>query len=283
MALLGSIMLAVGVLGALALAAGALLVLAARRFAVEVDARIMQLEEALPGLNCGVCGFPGCSQFAEAVASEKSAVDGCLLGGSDCATDLAQIMGIELQEGDDPGQAYLMCGGGKDEAERSFEYIGVKDCHMAAALGGGPSACSYGCIGFGSCVPTCPLGLIHMGDDDLPIIDSEACTGCGECIRSCPKQVLMLLPTGSEPIVACRSFDKGKAVRDVCSVGCVSCRLCVKACPEGAVEMDESGALAIIDYHKCENRKSCIVSCPTNTIISRELLSVDALGEGRMA
>lgn len=268
-----TILYSMATLGGIGLAFGLMLVYAAKKFAVEIDPKIALLEEALPGLNCGVCGFPGCSQFAEAVAHGNTSVDGCKLGGVKTADAVARIMGVELADGGDPGRAYMMCHGGKGKAKERFEYIGAKNCHMAAAMGGGPSACDYGCIGFGSCVPACPLGLITMGEDNIPIIDSELCTGCGECVRTCPKQTIALLPAGTEPVIACSSLARGKAVKEVCSVGCFSCQKCVKACPEGAIYMDDTKALAHIDYSKCTNCGECIEVCPTNTILSRQLLT----------
>jgi len=38
----------------------AVLVLISRRFAVQEDRRITQVEEMLPHTNCGACGYPGC-------------------------------------------------------------------------------------------------------------------------------------------------------------------------------------------------------------------------------
>mgnify|MGYP003551708055 CR=1 FL=1 len=44
------------------------LAIASDKFAVKVDPRIDRINEVLPGANCGACGQPGCSGFAQAVA-----------------------------------------------------------------------------------------------------------------------------------------------------------------------------------------------------------------------
>ena len=44
-----------------------------RRFHVEVDERVLAIIEALPGANCGGCGYVGCGEYAEAVALEHEA------------------------------------------------------------------------------------------------------------------------------------------------------------------------------------------------------------------
>jgi electron transport complex protein RnfB len=43
------------------------LAFAADVFAVEEDERMKTVESLLPGYNCGACGYPGCSGFAEGI------------------------------------------------------------------------------------------------------------------------------------------------------------------------------------------------------------------------
>ncbi|WP_256584786.1 (Fe-S)-binding protein [Peptoniphilus harei] len=38
-------------------------------FYVEVDPKVAEVRDALPGANCGACGFPGCDGLAEAIAN----------------------------------------------------------------------------------------------------------------------------------------------------------------------------------------------------------------------
>ena len=76
---------AVIVLGAIALVASVVLYVCAKKFAVEEDPRIGQVLEALPGANCGGCGFPGCSGMADALvkACDAGSLEGllCPVGG----------------------------------------------------------------------------------------------------------------------------------------------------------------------------------------------------------
>ena len=55
------ILIAVIVLGGIALIAAVVLFAASKKFAVFEDPRIAQVNELLPGANCGGCGFAGCS------------------------------------------------------------------------------------------------------------------------------------------------------------------------------------------------------------------------------
>ena len=57
-AIIYAVMYAVMVVGGLGLVAGAVLAVASEKFAVEVDPRVEKIEAALPGVNCGACGYP---------------------------------------------------------------------------------------------------------------------------------------------------------------------------------------------------------------------------------
>ena len=59
------------VLGAIGIVLAILLVVASKYLYVEEDKRIETVTGLLPGYNCGACGFPGCSGFAEAIVEGK--------------------------------------------------------------------------------------------------------------------------------------------------------------------------------------------------------------------
>lgn len=56
---------------------GLLLGLADRFLSVQVDERIMRINELLPQFNCGACGCPGCMGLAEAVIAKEARVSQC--------------------------------------------------------------------------------------------------------------------------------------------------------------------------------------------------------------
>src|SRR5690606_16365673 len=51
------------------------LAVASRKLAVETDPRVDEIEELLPGANCGACGYPGCRRLAEAIAGGSAPVN----------------------------------------------------------------------------------------------------------------------------------------------------------------------------------------------------------------
>ena len=89
------ILIAIGILGGLGLIFGAVLAVASKVFYVETDPRLDQLNECLPGANCGGCGYAGCGGYAEAVLNGEAPIGKCASGGNECAQEMAAIMGVE--------------------------------------------------------------------------------------------------------------------------------------------------------------------------------------------
>ncbi|WP_324668718.1 RnfABCDGE type electron transport complex subunit B [Geochorda subterranea] len=256
------ILRAVGMLGSLGLLFGIGLALAGRFLRVEEDPRLGQVMESLPGANCGACGFSGCSGFARALVGGSAPVSGCRAGGETTAQRLAAILGQRVETG---GRrvARVLCGGGRQVALSRAAYDGVQDCRAADALGGGPKGCPQGCLGFGTCVETCPFDALSMGPDGLPVVDEERCTGCGLCELVCPRGVIRVMPLAAS-YVRCVSTMPGKFVRQVCEAGCIGCRICERTCDKGAIRVTDN--LAVIDPVLCDGCGRCAEKCPTHAI-----------------
>lgn len=252
-------------MGTMGVLFGAGLAWASRKFAVESDSRIDDIEAVLPGANCGGCGYPGCRGLAEAIVAGKAPVDGCPVGGSAVAAEVAKIMGVELEGGCERLVALVRCGGGHAQAKDRAEYVGIDDCRAAELVAGGSKGCEYGCLGLGSCVKACPFDAIAMGPNGLPVVDKAACTACGRCVVACPRDLIALVPCNMYVHVLCRSYDRGKEVRDNCQVGCIGCKACERACEHDAIHVTDF--LAEIDYTKCTNCGACAAKCPTKAII----------------
>mgnify|MGYP000955781328 CR=1 FL=1 len=72
---MSAVILAIAVVGGVGLFVGIFLGIAAIRFKVEVDEKEEAVLAALPGNNCGGCGFPGCSGLAAAIAKGEAPVN----------------------------------------------------------------------------------------------------------------------------------------------------------------------------------------------------------------
>ena len=88
------ILIAVIVIACIGLAGGILLVLASKAFAVTEDETLKQVELALPGANCGGCGYAGCSAYAKAIM-DGAPMNQCSVGSSTAAEKIAVIVGRE--------------------------------------------------------------------------------------------------------------------------------------------------------------------------------------------
>ncbi len=256
---------AVIALASLALLAGFGLAMAARVFAVIVDPKAEAIEEALPGANCGACALPGCSELAKRIAEGKAEIDSCPVGGEAVARMIAKIMGESFEGGGVREVAMVLCGGNDEVAAKRYHYNGIYDCTSAAILFGGDKACSYGCIGLGTCAGVCPFGAIDMLPSGLAQVDPGRCTGCQKCVSACPKGIIKMVPENRRVHILCSSHDKGGKVRRSCRVGCIGCQRCVKEAPEGSIVMEDN--LAVIDY-SVEIPEEIASVCPMNTIVN---------------
>lgn len=245
---------------------GAILGVASRVFVIEVEPKIEAAEELLPGANCGACGYPGCSAYAEAVVKGDAPVNLCAPGGIEVARKLGFLLGEEVGEVKKL-LAFVHCNGGRDVARERFHYDGPLDCTAAVLVGGGPKACTYGCLGYGTCERACPFDAISMRPDGIPYVDPEKCTACGICVEVCPRNLFELLPDETQIWLACSSQDKGKVVKAVCKVGCIACGICAKVTPDSGVEME--GNLPLVHYDKNPNLIIAHHKCPTKSYIDR--------------
>jgi Na+-translocating ferredoxin:NAD+ oxidoreductase RNF subunit RnfB len=259
-----AIVITVAVLGGLGLVFGLILALASKLFAVQVDPRKELLMEVMPGANCGACGFAGCSAYADAVISGASVVGACPVGGAEVAKKMASIMGTADVGAAVRQVAMVRCNG--NGSNRSlYQYEGIADCLAASRVAaGGPLACQYGCLAYGSCMKVCDFGAITIRDGHAAV-DTEKCVGCLKCISACPRGLITVVPYGSEIFVTCFSRDKGVVTRSVCDCGCIGCGLCVKACSTGAITV-ENNLASIVDYSKCVACGACIDKCPQHLI-----------------
>ena len=241
---------------------GVILSIASRVFAVYVDPKVIEVREALPGANCGACGFPGCDGLANAIACGKAPVGACPIGGAATAEVIADIMGVNAGNME-RYVANVLCQGTCNRAKDKYEYHGLVDCRLISDFQKGSKSCTFGCVGGGSCVSVCEYDSIHV-IDGIALVDKEKCVACKKCIEICPKNIIDLIPYKAKTVVKCNSNDLGKVVRFNCNIGCISCKLCEKNCPKDAIHVENN--LAKIDYEKCINCGICVSKCPAGAI-----------------
>ncbi len=258
-----AIIIATAIVAGVGLFIGLFLGVAAKFFEVKQDERELQVRELLPGANCGGCGYPGCDGLAAAIAKGEAPANACPVANAAAHKAIAEVMGSSVEEGERM-VAFVKCAGTCDKTEVKYEYYGVRDCNKAAAVPGrGDKKCSYGCMGFGSCVKVCAFDAIHIVNG-IAVVDKEKCTGCSSCTAKCPNKLIEMVPVSARHQVACSSLDRGKDVKAACSTGCIGCKLCVKNCEYDAIHVENN--LAYIDYSKCTNCGKCAGVCPVKII-----------------
>lgn len=264
--MLQSILAALLVTGVLGAFLGLGLVVASRLFAVKKDERIEEATELLPGINCGACGFAGCSAYATGVVRDGAPIDLCSPGGSEVRAKLGALMGVEVSGDTRKMVTQVHCRGGAGTTEMRFRYEGLSDCNALYSLFAGDLACKEGCLGEGSCIRVCPVDAIGYDDEGKVWVDKDACISCGKCIDVCPTGVMRWIPYDADYIVACNNHDKGAAVRKYCGVGCIACKICEKKSPEGGYVVDQN--LSTIDYAQQGDRSAGAEKCPPKCIVT---------------
>ena len=231
-----NVLYAILVLGCMGAVFGLVLAIASKVFAVKTDERLEPLIEALPGANCGGCGFSGCAAYAQAVLEGKARIGKCAAGGKSCADTMAKIMGQEPVE-----------------MERM---VAMVTCHGVDAIPKGNYEGLRDCI-------SCKFGALSIVDGRAHV-DREKCKGCMSCITVCPRHIIKAVPYDATVTVPCSSKAKGPVVLKSCGNGCIGCMKCVKTCEHDAIKVTEF--LASIDYSKCIGCGKCAEVCPRHII-----------------
>ncbi|MBQ9083793.1 MAG: RnfABCDGE type electron transport complex subunit B [Clostridia bacterium] len=257
------IVLAILLVSGIGLVAGAGLAIASVLMAVPVDEKAEAIEAALPGANCGACGFSGCSGYAAALAKGEAQPGLCAPGGKDAAVAIAAILGTEAVDVQ-PKTAVVRCMGTCERTSDRMEYDGIRTCAAAVQMFRGPGSCSYGCIGFGDCAAVCPEGAISVCNG-IAHVDPDKCIACGKCAKACPKQLIAIVPNDAIAMVRCSNKDKGAITRKVCTAGCIGCMKCQKNCEAGAIKVVNN--LASVDPAKCTGCGKCESVCPQHCIV----------------
>ena len=250
------------------LIAAVILYFVSQKFKVVEDPRIGEVESALPGANCGGCGFPGCHGMACAlVKADDLSKLSCPVGGQATMAKIAAILGKEVAA-TAPKVAVVRCNGTCDVRPKTLEYDGAKSCAIIAANFGGETGCSFGCLGCGDCVAACQFGAIRMNEKTgLPEVDDDKCVACGACAKACPKSIIELRlkgPKNRRLFVSCVNKDKGEVAMKACKNACIGCGKCAKECQFDAIKVE--GNVAYIDFNKCRLCRKCAAVCPTRAI-----------------
>ena len=228
---MGDILIPVGLLSAIAILCAIILTVADKFFGIKEDEKFLAIRDALPGANCGACGYSGCDAYAKALAEGKTAATNlCVPGGDKSSQDIAAVLGVEAEDVVEK-VAYVACNGNCQATERRYVYDGIKSCRIANLSYSGDKLCAYACLGYGDCVAICPQDAITI-EDGVAKVDPTKCIGCGICVDSCPVDGKAIHVDGT----AHYDYDK-----------CIKCYCCQEMCPEDAITVKKSLLARIAD------------------------------------
>ncbi|MCA7012286.1 electron transport complex subunit RsxB [Dickeya dadantii] len=163
-----TIWVAIAALSALALVFGLILGFASRRFQVEEDPVVEQLDAMLPQSQCGQCGYPGCRPYAEAIALNNEQINKCVPGGEPLMLKLAERMNVEPQPLD------------AEAPQKPESLVAWVD--------------EDNCIGCTKCIQACPVDAIVGTTRAVHTVIRDLCTGCNLCVPPCPTDCIELRP-----------------------------------------------------------------------------------------
>ncbi|WP_392341262.1 electron transport complex subunit RsxB [uncultured Shewanella sp.] len=163
---MSNILIAVAVLSVLALVFGVILGFASKKFKVEGNPIIDQVETLLPQTQCGQCGYPGCRPYAEAIANGDK-INKCPPGGTATMEKIAELMGVEPEALGEEAQASI----------KKVAYIREDEC-----------------IGCTKCIQACPVDAILGAGKLMHTVIAKDCTGCDLCVEPCPVDCIDMIP-----------------------------------------------------------------------------------------
>ena len=121
------------------------------------EAAVSAIDKLLPQLQCGLCGYPGCKPYAQALFAREAAINQCPPGGDELVQSLRALLGAESAPAVE------------DFAEDDVALIDEQRC-----------------IGCFRCVQACPVDAIIGAPEMMHTVLAAECTGCKLCLPVCP-------------------------------------------------------------------------------------------------
>ena len=145
---------------------------AARKFRVDSDPVVDQIEALLPQTQCGQCNYPGCRPYAEAIAAGEADINQCPPGGEQGIRALADLLGVEAKPLN------------PENGEEQPDTVALID--------------EATCIGCTLCIQACPVDAILGAPKLMHTVIADECTGCDLCLPPCPVDCIEMIPSKPE-------------------------------------------------------------------------------------
>ena len=156
------------IISIVSLAFGFIVMWVSKKFRVQGNPIVDQINAILPQTQCGQCTFPGCKPYAQAIADGEAAINQCPPGGVEGVKKLADLLDVEVLDLNPEN-------GETKEIDMVVEIV-EKDC-----------------IGCTKCIQVCPVDAIIGAAKQMHTIILDACTGCDLCIPACPVDCIITI------------------------------------------------------------------------------------------
>mgnify|MGYP000810842935 CR=1 FL=1 len=124
------IIIAVVIVSVIGLIAGLGLAVASKVMAVPVDEKAEEIQAALPGANCGACGYTGCDGYAKALLEPGTKTNLCVPGADAVAAQIAALLGVAAEDVVEK-IAVVQCAGTCEATSVKADYRGIPSCAAA--------------------------------------------------------------------------------------------------------------------------------------------------------
>ena len=135
--------------------------------AAAIDRRLRQIDRRLPQTQCAQCDYPGCLDYARAIAAGEADINQCPPGGDVSIDALARLLGRDAKP--------LNPQHGARQPLR-LAFIREADC-----------------IGCKLCIKACPVDCIVGAAKLMHTVIAEDCSGCRLCLPVCPTDCITLV------------------------------------------------------------------------------------------
>ncbi len=172
----------------------------AQRLDSDRDSLVDRINLALPGMQCGQCGYAGCRPYAQAIVKGEAEINQCPPGGTIVITSLAKLLNNPVTPPDS-----------RFGTEKPAQLAVINEAK---------------CIGCALCLPACPVDAIIGAPDYMHTVINADCTGCELCVAPCPVDCIQMVPVPTHPPVPILQITS-----DTTALPCIRCNRCSTVCP----------------------------------------------------
>ncbi len=154
--------------------------------ATDTEELIDAIDAILPQTQCGLCEYPACRPYAEAIVNEKEKIDHCLPGGVDVLKKLGNLLAIETA----PFIPALT------KKAKANSKVVIRE---------------HECIGCTKCIQACPVDAIIGAAKQMHTVFADQCTGCDLCIEPCPVDCIDIV--AAEPLAETAFYQRANLAK----------------------------------------------------------------------